>query len=394
VPLLSDNAANTWVHAATFRDPTQTVVQHLFYALDADPITSVTSVVHAADGTSPPLAAHFVVLQEFKGLKGFIDAASVLTPNVQPGATTTGPSITVSGPALVIDSAAAGVTNRNLAVSSGWTEILPLASMAQMRNWRAYREVIAPGDYAATWTLSGTSGASVSQIAAAFTLDPDYGGALTVSVGEDRAALAGQTVTLGVEAGGGSGTRNYSWSITSGPSGGEFSSTNSATTTFNTGGVVGTYVLRCTVTDSTGTAFDELTLTVNPRPRVDITAASGWTNVVGAATALAALTDNDPASFVETGPNPASEVLTLTVPPIEVPDEYFVWPLDLSVDGPGGWVVPEIRAGETWVAADPIYVSSATATYYEVEWPVTALAGVTWNDGFQVRLVASVDDVL
>lgn len=388
-PVVTDNSGNTWVKAGTFRDAAQSTVQHLFYALDAASITAVTQTVFGADGVSPPSATHTSTLREFRGVLGLSDVESGASLNAVSGNPLPAPGVTVTEDgSLVISAITGGAASRVLAAPTDWNTV-PVVSMASMYHWFAWTTDVEAGTVTPVWGFTSGQNTSFGHIVAAFTPDPDFGGPLTVDVGADLTAFAGQIVPLTATVGGGEGTRNYSWSIQSGPAGeADFSTPTGATTSFDTAGVEGTYVLRCTVTDTSGTAYDELTLTVNPRPRVTITGASGWTNVVGAATALAALTDELPETYISTGPNPTNETLTLDVPPIETPVGEFVLPLELSAEGPGGTVTPQIEAGETWVSGSPIFVSGALS-YYEASWPVADLGAVEWNQGFKVRLVAS-----
>lgn len=179
VPVVSDTAGNTWQHAGTFRDPAQSTLQHLFYATDTAPITAVTQVVYAADGSSPPTATHTSTLQEFVGAGGFLLAATSASANVPTGGAANGATVTApDAGVLVVASATSGVTNRTLTPGADWAEVLPLASMAQMRNWRSWHVTTAAGAVTPPWTLTAGSPTSFGHITAVFSpkaSDPDPG---------------------------------------------------------------------------------------------------------------------------------------------------------------------------------------------------------------------------
>lgn len=89
-------------------------------------------------------------------------------------------------------------------------------------------------------------------------------GGVTADAGGDKLVdLPTNNTTLN-----GSGTgsiTSYAWTKTAGPSGSSFGSASSPTTTV-TGLVAGNYTFRLTVTGPSGSAFDDVNVTVNPAP--------------------------------------------------------------------------------------------------------------------------------
>ncbi len=143
------------------------------------------------------------------------------------------------------------------------------------------------GDY--QFTVQATDDNSVSQVVTlALTVEESYTPP-AVEAGNDetvtlpRAAYLSGSATLE-----GEGTLSYTWSKDSGPGTVTFDDTNAATTTatFSTDG---TYVLRLTVSDGLGSAYDTVTVTANPAAvvvdvRVDFSDAaavtdSGWNTI-------------------------------------------------------------------------------------------------------------------
>lgn len=104
-----------------------------------------------------------------------------------------------------------------------------------------------------------------------FVADP-----LSVSVEPSGDLLLPGSVALTCTATGGSGTKTYAWTCPSGPSTstGQFSVLNADTTVFTPAGGAGTYLPRCTVTDSTGSAFGQATIQAIP------TSVMAWTKTV------------------------------------------------------------------------------------------------------------------
>ena len=168
VPVVSDPAGNTWVLAGTYRDPGQSVVQHLFYAVNAAPITSVAHTMYAADGVTAPTATHSSILREFKGAGGFTVAASLGTPSTAAGGPANGATVTTVQPgSLVVDAVTAGGANRVLTPGAGWVTDR-LVSMAQMYHWFTWHVAEVPGPVTPLWTLTSGAASSFGHVTAVF----------------------------------------------------------------------------------------------------------------------------------------------------------------------------------------------------------------------------------
>jgi hypothetical protein len=99
---------------------------------------------------------------------------------------------------------------------------------------------------------------------------------LSVVVGSDKSSMPSTaTANLTMTPSDGSGTKTYAWTIDSGPSlsTAQFGTPTAQNTTFNPSSV-GTYVLRGTATDTTGSPFDTVTVTVTQAQAIV------WTKVV------------------------------------------------------------------------------------------------------------------
>jgi hypothetical protein len=144
--------------------------------------------------------------------------------------------------------------------------------------------------------------------------------ALSVNAGADQSIFTGQSATLTAVASGGSGTKTYAWTKISGPSG-TFGSASSASTSF-TPSAAGTYNLRITVTDTTGSATDDVqVICTDPSASAtvaSVTTSTSWT-VVPSGTALAALSDTSGATYVQSAANPTNQVLEVVLEPITAP---------------------------------------------------------------------------
>ena len=168
-PTVTDPAGNTWQAAGTFRDPGQSTVQHMFYALNAAPIDTVTYTIYGVDGVSPPAASHGCRLTEFTGVGGYSTSNVSVSVDVPQLATVDGATVTAPAGALVLAGASAGVTNRTLEIGTGWTLVPGLFSNSQMRNWLAWTVTDTAGDVTPQWTLAAGSSTSVGHITAVFT---------------------------------------------------------------------------------------------------------------------------------------------------------------------------------------------------------------------------------
>lgn len=168
VPTVSDAAGNTWIHAGTFRDPAQSVTQHLFYASSTSPIAAVTHVMYGADGVSAPSATHTSTLREFTGVGSLTAAAPLATPSTTSGNPVNGATVTAVQPgSLVVDAVTAGGANRVLTPGAAWT-FDRLVSMAQMYHWFSWHVTEAAGPVTPLWTMTSGSSSSYGHVTAVF----------------------------------------------------------------------------------------------------------------------------------------------------------------------------------------------------------------------------------
>lgn len=396
---LTDNLGGVWHQAKDSEgNPiivgaggTQSTKYAIFVRLNAGGVTSVSTNVSTPSGGYVISLVHEFAGGPTTGTPVWVALGEVLASATSwTGRTLTG----VPEGSLVLAGASMGVTNRTMASVDPYT-LGGTYKGSQTYNVAAWSTAGAGGTVTGpNYALqAGDSASSLSHLLAAI-VGTEGVAALVVEAGADQTIFTNESATLTATTTGGEGGKTFLWTIQSGPAGPVLGNEDAAATTFDPDGTPGTYVLRCTVTDSTGSAYDEATITVSARPRVGITGASGWSTVTGAATPLAALTDDSLASYVETGPNPVNEVLTVDVPSLEAPTgTAFIMPVELSAVGNGGWITPQIAAGSGWVEGFPLYVVGAP-DYYELTWPVAALGEVSWESGVQVRLVADFDDVL
>jgi len=139
---------------------------------------------------------------------------------------------------------------------------------------------------------------------------------LVVSAGADQTIDASGSTTVTATATGGSGSKTYAWTIVSGGTG-TFGSASSASTTF-TPSAPGTYGLRCTVTDGSGSSSDDVIVTATSRRRIaTVTSSTGWTATGG--TVQAVLADNSSATYVTSPNNPSGALIDGILQPITPP---------------------------------------------------------------------------
>jgi len=393
---VSDNLGGAWTQA-TDSDGQPILVGGgtstrfaIFGRLDAGGVTVVTV------NTSGSSLSAFVA--EFSG-----GPTSGVPTWVAIGGTTanglTYPPMTVQAPAnsLVIGGAMLGVTNRTVAADATYT-LLPDGDYKTTGKHLVgvYRIVgDAPEATGPTWTVA-SSNSSLNTITAAL-VGGEAPTPLAVDVGTDQAVGAEDGLPLTATVSGGAGARTYAWTIRSGPEGdAQFVDAIGQSTTFDPSGNPGVYVLRCTVTDSTGTAYDELTVTVLRtlayQPFAALTDTTGWT-VTGAATAAAALSDSDDGSYVTSQDGPTGQVLGGTLPALAVPDQPVV--LRGQVRAPAattGTVVGRLYTGATLRATSteiPVTVGEDTFAQVDVTFPLSTLTAITeaaWQSGVRATL--------
>jgi hypothetical protein len=226
-------------------------------------------------------------------------------------------------------------------------------------------------------------------------LEMTFASALDISVGVDQAIYTGQTADLVGTAVGGSGGKTYAWTKTSGPSG-TFGSPLAAASTFTPSGA-GTYVLRCTVTDGSGTDFDELTVTVSTVPTkvplATINSAVDWT-VFGGGTVQEVLADTSSSTGVQSVDNPTNVVIdgvfgAVTEPPV---DSSFTVEVEAQrLEGTSGTFVARLYEGATLRSTQTISVPSAL-TVLQIVFPpedIAVIASGSWTSGLRFTLTGT-----
>lgn len=222
---------------------------------------------------------------------------------------------------------------------------------------------------------------------------------LTVSVGADQAIKGDEVASITATPSGGTGSNTYTWSKVSGPTGGSFSSTSTSSTTFKPD-AVGTYTLKCVVSDGTSSVNDTLDVVVTARTLADSAAfttldTTGWTLTLGtAANAVAALSDALDTSYLTSGDNPASLILKGAVG-ISKPDPGQ----DLTVtvrakrnNGTSGSITAKLLDGTSVISTKTINAIGTTFADYTVVFPSTDVANVaadSWGFDVKVQLEAT-----
>lgn len=230
-----------------------------------------------------------------------------------------------------------------------------------------------------------------------YKIDFDFGSsALDVTVGSDQSIYTTQSASIAAFATGGSGTKTYAWTKTSGPTG-TFSSAATSTGTFTPTGGAGVYVLRCTVTDGSGTDFDELTVTVTTVPSTTsyttITSSTGWVATGG--TVQAVLADGSDATYVTSPNSPSSAqvdgVLGAVTPPS--PGQDFVVNLRLQkISATSGSLVCRLYDGATLISTVNVSSIPDTLSNVPVTFPAAEIAAMpsgTWAIGARLTISAT-----
>lgn len=220
---------------------------------------------------------------------------------------------------------------------------------------------------------------------------------LDVSVGPDQSVTSAQVADVEAIASGGAGAKTYAWTETSGPAG-TFGSASSASTTFTPTGGVGTYVLRCTVTDSSGSDFDELTVTVTAPPTTATYSGSspsaGWAEFGGSLPEV--LRDGDDATGVRSTPSPASLVYDDTLTTLAVPAGDASLTLTLGIrrtGGSSGTAVARLYEGATLRSTSTSRtLPTAEDGALTIEFPaadLTAIAPESWTSGLRLTVTVT-----
>lgn len=225
-------------------------------------------------------------------------------------------------------------------------------------------------------------------------------GAVTVSVTATPGSIyPGQTSTVAATPSGGSGTKTYAWTKTSGPTA-TFTDATAASTTFTPTGGAGTYVLRCTVTDASGSTYSEVTVNVtapttsNPATVTNVTTSTGWTNVGGAASLVAAMADASDATFARSPNNPTSSPLVGDLP-ISKPSAGGDVTVTLRLrrtNSTSGSVVVKLLEGAAVRSTKTISTLTSSFADYQVVFPaadLAAIADTSWGVSVAVRVEAT-----
>lgn len=299
--------------------------------------------------------------------------------------------IDVPSGALVTGLASTGVTNRFFNVDLPWAYQDHRSSGLSLMSARLVTTQ-AETDIGPEWIKTSGSATSLPTLTAAI-VGADSPDTLSVDVGIDRTINVGDSISLTANVSNGFGPRTFSWTKVSGPSAGQFVSPESATTAFDTGGVAGTYTLRCTVSDETGVAHDDMVLTVLSQlaflPAVAITA-TGWTVIGPGGDPLVALSNSNDSDRV-TIEDPVDAVIELIAPPLMVPDQDFqVRFRGRRRDGTSGNVVGRLYTGATLRATSSLVTLPVTSyDWGHVTFPLASLSGISssnWQAGVRVTL--------
>jgi len=136
----------------------------------------------------------------------------------------------------------------------------------------------------------------------------------------------------------------------------------------------GAYVLQVEVTDDLGAVHtDTMTIwAVTETPRIrNVTAAGGWT-AVGAASIVAALADDNPATYAQSSGNPVNDILVGELDPIPAGAKSFTTTLVNDVDTPLLDATLELLNRDTGTLVATQDVEGIDTTEVEVEWVLDA----------------------
>lgn len=393
VVTVTDDASNAW-----------TLVEHraggaidlyLLHAANAAVTTSVTvTFTHPETSASLSVDVSDVVLQEHSNVGALIDSAEGSIPD-DGGALS---SMTPSGAGdLILAFYGTGSTTRTWEMFG--TNVTPNSAAhftgGQTESGSAYGHTDDTDPVAIGWNRTGGTGTTLSLIQALYAFDDSGPQPLGVTVTGEETAYVGVPVEVSATASGGTSPVSYHWEALTAPTG-TFGSTSAASTTY-TPTEPGIHTLRCTVTDAADdSAQDDLTVTVTAIPTEPIVGAAGWATAIGAVTRLAALTDDDDATWVETVEDPDGEELHLTLPAMSPPAGDLTVPLRLSSAGGPVTIAVDLIARDA--ASQPVTIPTAPievdgpVTAYAAVWTAAQLAGTTgWDLGHQVRLTATAD---
>jgi hypothetical protein len=218
-----------------------------------------------------------------------------------------------------------------------------------------------------------------------------------ISAGVDQTITSAQTATVTGIATGGSGTKNYAWTKVSGPTA-TFANATLASTTFTPSGGVGTYVLRITVTDTSGTDFDDVQVTVTAPPTsatwTGSTPSTDWTAFGGSLPGV--LSDSNVATGVRSITNPSGVVYDKDITTLAVPAAGADLTLVLGTwrnGGATGTGVARLYEGATLRSTSTTRTLPTTSTgSITVVFPAADLVAISpssWTSGLRVTFTVS-----
>jgi len=213
---------------------------------------------------------------------------------------------------------------------------------------------------------------------------------LAVNAGSDQTIDAAGAAAISATATGGTGSKTYAWTIVSGGTG-TFGSSTAATTTF-TPSAAGTYVLRCTVTDDSGSASDDVTITATARRYLaSIASSTGWTATGG--TVQAVLADTSSATYVTSPGNPTGALIDGTLQPMTPPaaEQPLVVRLRGNKTGAStGSIVVKLYDGTTLRATQTVASVPNSEADMVVTFPAASITAITsWATGVRMTIEAT-----
>lgn len=219
--------------------------------------------------------------------------------------------------------------------------------------------------------------------------------AVAVNVGVDQSIVTGQVANLAATATGGSGTKTYAWTIVSGGTG-TFGSASAASTTF-TPSATGAFTLRCTVTDTSGSASDDVVVNVTS-PNVvaayaSITSSTGWTATGG--TVQAVLADALDSTYITSSDAPAGLLLDGVLQPMAGPgtgQDVTLTVRAQSLAASSASLVGRLYDGTALVATTASVPVTSTLGDVALTFPaaqVAAMPAATWLSGARLTISAT-----
>lgn len=386
---VTDNGGNTYVEVE------RTQWGALYYTTNANPTTAVTAAYF--DDQEDPVGTvnNFVTVTEWSGIDTsapLLDSAQYESPD---GMDSTAP-VTPEVGALVFGMLTVPINTRTFTLQG--TEYTQLSEFrGQQQNllgaWKIADDDTPTGP---EWDRTEGSATGSFALTAAFKAGEGGSPTVTVDAGADQSIFTGQTANLTATASGGAGTKTYQWTKISGPAG-VFTTPTQASTIFNPTGGVGTYVLRVIVNDDTGSAQDDLTLTVantpSTTPYVSINDSTGWTPNGGSVVNV--LSDNNDATGITSEDNPTAQVLDGVVGSLSAPAEGAAFRARFKVQklsATTGTLTGKLYVGSSLHSTVSDVPIPNNLGYVTLSFPANDLTGITsgdWSAGVRVVIEAT-----